>query len=140
MHSRLGWGVFWSLLAVFLFTVASILTPALGAFVSLGILRLAPALLLLPLGVALVVLIEREGVRRRERFFLLLTGLAAASRPVFVLLHGLVYTLASYVLGAELWVRTRLEDEPVFFVLALVVCPIVFLVGAIGTLVLAWER
>lgn len=101
---------------------------------------MAFGVLLLPLGVALVALTERQRLRGRQRAFLLLTGIAGACISVFVVLHNAVYGLAIYLFGPEFWQRTGIEDEPVFFILALVVCPIAVLVGAVGALVLALRR
>jgi len=51
-------------------------------------------------------------------------------------LHNLFYGLFIVWFGADFWERTGLVDEPFFFILALIVCPIAFLVGVIGSIVL----
>jgi hypothetical protein len=52
---------------------------------------------------------------------------------VFVLLHNLVYGLFTYFFGENFW---NGGDEPVFFILASVICPLGFLTGAVGSIVL----
>ncbi|MFC2003721.1 hypothetical protein ACFLV4_07280 [Chloroflexota bacterium] len=56
--------------------------------------------------------------------FLLLTGASAVGMPVSAFLHNVVSALFNI-------------EEPVFFIMAIFVCPIGILVGAVGTIVLA---
>jgi len=69
--------------------------------------------------------------------FLILTGASAIGLPVFVLLHNAIYGLFILWFGADFWDRTGLGDEPVFFIMAIVICPLGFLVGIVGSVVLA---
>lgn len=127
MNSKLIWAVFWALVAVFIVALGVIFigAPILG---SLGtpvnpfflIILLVPLILLL--GVALIVLTLRAKVRGGLKKFLLLTGASAVGGPVSFVLHNLV----SGWLGIE---------EPVFFTIVFI-CPLAFLVGAIGSIVL----
>ena len=57
------------------------------------------------------------------RFFLLLTAGSVVLFVVSVLLHNLLYALLGF-------------EEPFFFLIAVVVCPVVFLVGVIGSIIL----
>ena len=59
--------------------------------------------------------------------FLLLMGISAGAFVVSVLLHNGI----SALFGIE---------EPVFFIIAVFLCPIGFLVGAVGSIVLAIKR
>lgn len=82
------------------------------------------------LGLALIVLIVKkkvEGLQGLLKKFLLLTGASAVGFFVFVLLHNAVGGL----FGVE---------EPFFFILAVIVCPLGFLVGATGTIVLFLKK
>ena len=82
------------------------------------------------LGLALIVSIKKkkaEGPQGWLKKFLLLTGASAVGYLPFILLHNAVYGL----FGVE---------EPFFFILAAIVCPLGFLVGAIGTIVLLKKR
>jgi len=51
-------------------------------------------------------------------------------------LHNIIYGLFIVLFGADFWERTGLGDEPFFFILVLIVCPIAFLVGVIASIVL----
>jgi len=59
--------------------------------------------------------------------FLLLMGISAGAFVVSVLLHNAIYGL----FGIE---------EPVFFCIAVFLCPAAFLVGAVGSIVLAIKK
>ena len=87
------------------------------------------------LGVALLVLTIKAKVRGMLNKFLLLTGASAVGLPVFAVLHNLVFALFIKLFGESFWGAAG--DEPVFFILATMVCPIAFLVGVVGTIVLA---
>ena len=86
------------------------------------------------LGVTLLVLTVKTKVAGTLKKFLLLTGASAVGIPVFAVLHNLVYALFITWFGEDFWGASG--DEPVFFILATIVCPIGFLVGAVGTIVL----
>jgi hypothetical protein len=88
------------------------------------------------LGVALIILTLKKKAKGLPKKFLLLTGFSLAGFFIFVLLHNLTYGLLIYIFGQDFWERTGIGDEPVFFILAVIVCPIGLLVGLIGTIVL----
>ncbi len=75
------------------------------------------------LGAALLFLTVKTKVGGILKKFLLLTGASAVGLPVFILLHNVVSGLFNI-------------EEPVFFIMAIFVCPIGFLVRAVGTIVL----
>ncbi|MFH1290562.1 MAG: hypothetical protein ABIH92_04080 [Nanoarchaeota archaeon] len=85
------------------------------------------------LGGALVYFTFKSKVKGKLKVFLLLTGFYAVGVLVCVLLHNFVYGLMIYLFGEGIWGEGG--DEALFFILALIVCPIVFLVGMIGSLV-----
>ncbi len=76
------------------------------------------------LGIALIVLTLKKKTSGKSRVFLLLTGASAAGFLVFVILHNLVSALFNY-------------EEAVLFIIAVIICPVAFLTGAIGTVTLA---
>ena len=69
--------------------------------------------------------------------FLILAGASFVGFFVFVLLHNLVYGLFIHFWGADFW---NGGDEPFFFIMAIIVCPLGFLVGAIGSITLSIKR
>jgi hypothetical protein len=81
----------------------------------------------LGLSVTLIVLTVKKKVAGKLKKFLLLTGASAAGLPVFAVLHNVVGALLNL-------------EEPVFFILATMVCPLGFLVGAVGTIILGLKN
>jgi hypothetical protein len=89
------------------------------------------------LGIVLVVLAARLEGPRIQKVFFILTGASAAGMPVFAVLHNLVYALLIALFGEGFWEgRTGGGDEPVFFILAVLVCPALFLIGTVGSIAL----
>jgi MFS family permease len=128
--------IFWALVAVFILVLGVIFVPALNEQSA----RVAPFGLIflgavfLGLGITLIVLTVKQKVESKLKKFLLLTGASAVGLPVFAILSNVVYALVIYFFGENAW--GTMGDEPFFFILATVVCPIAFLVGVIGTIVL----
>ncbi|MFC1592794.1 hypothetical protein ACFL4C_02140 [Candidatus Omnitrophota bacterium] len=124
MKGKLVWSVFWAMVGVFIIVVSMIAIPR-----PLWPLGFPPAIFLsaivvfVLLGVALLFLTLKTKVGGILKKFLLLTGASAVGMPVSILLHNVVSGLFNI-------------EEPVFFITALFVCPIGFLVGAVGTIVL----
>jgi len=128
--------IFWILIGIFVVLIGSILIPfpmQIKRIIFPFNAVLAVSFFLL--GVALIVFAVKEKVEKRLRRFLILTGASSAGFFVSVLLHNLVYGLFIALFGANFWNKIG-GDEPVFFFIALFVCPILFLVGAIGSIVL----
>jgi hypothetical protein len=96
----------------------------------LAVLVIAFALL----GLAVVVLTMRLKEARIKKIFFLMAGAAAAGMPICALLHNVVYALFMWWFGEGFWERHG-SDEPVFFILAIVVCPALFVIGAAGSIV-----
>jgi hypothetical protein len=97
-------------------------------------------LLFFALGLALLILIVRARLDRLLKRFLLVTSSSAVGVFVSILLHGVVFGLLILVFGEDFWTRTGLEDEPFFFILGLMVCPLAYLVGTIGSIVLMFRK
>ena len=86
-------------------------------FISVGVV-------LTGLGVTLIVLTVKTKVTGRLKRFLLLTEASFVGFLISGILHNVISGLTNF-------------EEPVFFILATIVCPIGFLVGIVGTIVLA---
>ncbi len=125
MKGKLVWSVFWALVGVFVIVVSMIFIPRpLMPFGFPPAIFLSATVVFVLLGVALLFLTVKTKVGGILKKFLLLTGASAVGLPVSILLHNAVYGLFNI-------------EEPVFFIMATLVCPIGFLVGAVGTIVLA---
>jgi hypothetical protein len=89
------------------------------------------------LGIILILLTIRIKESPKHRFFFVLTGASAVGIPLFVILHNFVYGLFIHLFGKDFWGNsTSGGDEAFFFILALLVCPICFVIGAVGSAVL----
>ena len=89
-------------------------------------------LLVLLLGVGLLIF----GIRKlsgKLRIFVILTGSSAVGFFVSALLHNAIYGLFIHLFGEDSW---NGGDEPFFFVIALL-SALGFIVGAVGSTVLA---
>jgi len=95
------------------------------------------AVVLLLIGIALVVFAVKRIEKGLLRNFLLTAGASLIGLPIFAVLHNLLYGLFIYLFGEDFWSRIGIEEEPFFFLLATVVCPLGFLVGTVGSAVLA---
>ena len=128
MKGKLIWSVFWAMVGVLVIVFG---------FMVIGPSRLPHGiylLVLLPfmvvfflLGVTLLVLTVKTKVSRMLRGFLLLTGAAPVAMLVFGILHNVIGGLAHF-------------EEPVCFLIAVIVSPIAFLVGVIGSVVLGVKK
>jgi hypothetical protein len=120
MNNKLILGVFWTTVVVFLFIICAtfIPIPILEKLMSGNLLFIILALFFL-LGAALITLTLKVKITGKIKALLLLTGASAAGMPVFIVLHNV---------ASGLWHT----EEPVFFILATIICPLAFLVGAFG--------
>jgi hypothetical protein len=122
MRGKLIWSIFWAMVGVFVIAVSMMfILSIVGAEVQFSIFASWPVLA--GLGVTLLVLTVKTKVGGMLNKFLLLTGASVVGLPVFGLLHNAVSALFN-------------TEEAVFFTIATIVCPIGFLVGVIGTIVL----
>ena len=135
MKGKLIWSIFWALVGVFVIFISMIFTPAVNRLLFgeenptlLGYIFVSSSgVIIIGLGVTLLVLTAKTKVERRLKNFLLLTEASFVGLPVFGILHNAVSGLTNF-------------EEPVFFILAIIVCPIAFLVGAIGSIVLRVKK
>ncbi len=114
--------------------------PLLPRVIRSGLFLLISGALLLSLGITLLVLTIKGKTKGISRKFQLLTGASAIGIPVSIFLHNAIYGLFIQWFGADIWDRIGTGDEPVFFIIAIFVCPIGFLVGAVGSIVLGVKK
>ena len=133
MKGRASWPLFWALIAVSVFILCLFFIEPLNDLFGGSGLFLVPFGVFLLLGVALLVFTLREKIAGLLRAFFLLTAASAVGVFVFILLHNALYGLLIHFFGEGFW---NGGDEPVFFILAIIVCPLGFLTGVIGSIVL----
>lgn len=128
--------VFWVTFAVFLIISAGMyfnFIPFIG-FIS-GLLSM---IILAVSGITLIVLAKMAEITRISKVFFILTGASATGMVSGVLFHNLIYAVLIKILGES--ARAEMGDEPVFFILATIVCPLVLLTGVMGIIVLLAKR
>ncbi len=137
MNRKLQWSAFWALVGIFVVIVSVFVIPSLRELIMGFLFITISGVVVFLLGVALIFFTVKEKVRGKLKKFLILTGASSAGFFVSVLLYNAIYGLFIHWFGADFWDRIGLADEPVFFIMAIIVCPIGFLVGAVGRIVLA---
>ena len=112
--------VFWALVGVSLLILSQIFVPAVRGLFRGALLFLAPFVVFSLLGAVLIFLTLKKKVKGKLRKFLILTGVSATGLFISILFHNLVSGLFKI-------------EEPLFFLLAIIVCPIGFLIGVVGS-------
>jgi hypothetical protein len=129
--------IFWLIFAFFILNVSSMWFISLfGPFIQFISIPLMVILALL--GIALIVLVSRLKFKKIAKVFFILTGSSAIGIIVFGVLHNLLFALLIKLFGEAF--GARMGDEPVFFILATIICPIALLVGVIGSIVLMAKK
>jgi len=140
MKGKLSWPIFWALVGIFVVIASVFFIPTLQEFLMGFLFITISGAIFLLLGVALIFFTVKEKVGGTLKKFFILTGASSAGFFVSVLLHNAIYGLFIYWFGADFWDRIGVGDEPFFFFMAIVICPIGFLVGAVGSIVLAIKK
>ncbi|MCD4705498.1 hypothetical protein K8R61_00265 [bacterium] len=124
---------YWLLIINFLFLLSVFFIPVIGNLFKGSILFLIPFITFCLLGFVLTILTAKSEIKGKLRKFLLLTGVSSAGMLVSILLHNFIYGLFIFLFGENVWGPSGAGDEPVFFIIAIIICPIGFLIGAIGS-------
>ena len=127
--------MFYLVIIVFIITVGMLLIPGFRGYINTAFVIISGIILVI-LGSVLIGLTLVQKVEGKLKKFLMLTGASAAGFFVFALLHNIFYgleqitghiTILSYLIKAF---------EVIFFLIAIFACPIGFLIGVIGTIVM----
>ena len=127
--------VFYTLVGVFVLTTSTILIPAFRGYVS-GTFMIISGIILILLGGYLIALTLKQKVEGKLKKFLILTGASAAGFFVFTLLHNIFYGLEQVTSHITILSYLMKAFEVIFFLIAIFACPIGFLVGVIGTIIM----
>jgi len=130
--------VFWAMVAAFVALILTVLFPDALTFFRPLFLSLMGLCFLL--GLALLVLAARWQARNLLWTFWILAGASVAGAALGSVLHNAFYALG---IVTDQWpaLSTAMEVLEVgFFVLAVLVCPVAFLVGTVGAIVLIVRR
>lgn len=118
--------IFWALVVFFAALVGGI-TKRWMFWEYKRLLLAVVAVVFFALAIALLVLTVKLKEPLMRKIFFILTGASAAAIPIFAILHNVVYGLFFH--GKD-------GDEAVFFILAVLVCPALFVLGMLGSIVL----
>ncbi len=140
MEGKLSWLIFWALVGIFIVIASVFFIPAFRELAMGFLFIIISGVVFFLLGVALIVLTVKEKVGGIPKKFLILTGASPAGFLVSILLHNAFYGLG--IITSHITVLSQLMEvlHVAFFCLAIFVCPIGFLVGAVGSIVLAIKR
>ncbi|MBA7520221.1 hypothetical protein ES705_12314 [subsurface metagenome] len=127
--------IFYLLIAVFILAISVIFIPVFRGFIS-GTFMIISGVVLVILGSVLIGLTLVQKVEGKLKKFLMLTGASAAGFFVFALLHNIFYALAQITGHIAILSYLMKAFEVIFFLIAIFACPIGFLIGVIGTIVM----
>ena len=122
---------FYILIILFTTLMISISAPAIGKVIGFGLIYLG--LLFSFFGIQLLLKIRNEPSGKLKNYFFM-TGMAAAAFVFCVILHNVFYGLA--ILVAEIAILPAILNvlEAIFFLIAIIVCPVMFGAGAVGAI------
>ena len=129
--------VFYTLLGIFIVILSYFIIPFSDSvkqalFPVMAIL----AAIWLILGTVLIVLVIKSKVKGKQKLFLIATGSSAILFLLSNILHNVLYGLAILTKNITILHYSFEALHVLFFIIAIIVCPLAFLIGAIGSIVL----
>jgi hypothetical protein len=88
------------------------------------------------LGGLLTFLVYKQKLKGKPRRYLLLTGFSAVGFFVFAVLHNLFYALAELSKNIAVLPTVLEYLHATFFIISVIICPIGFVIGVIGSIIL----
>ena len=142
MKGKLSWSIFWALIGIFIVIASVLFIPALRELFRSILYIFVPVsgAIFFLLGAVLLFLTVKGKVGGILKKFLLLTGASAVGFFISVFLHNAFYALAIMTSHVAALSHAMEVFHVVFFIVAIFICPIGFLVGVIGSIVLAIKR
>jgi len=124
---------------VFSLFILNFLVILFGIFLTewlMGKLFFPPIIMFFLLGLFLIILTLKQKIKGKLKIFLLLSGISAVVFLVSIILHNLFYALA--ILSEDILILKYLFEvlHIAFFFIGIPICPILFLIGIIGSLIL----
>lgn len=127
--------IFWVTVALFILIANTILNPLFRPIFNTYYISTVGGILFL-CGTAIIVITIKAKIKGLLKKFFLLTGAAVLGFFASIILHNLVYGIFIYFFGQNFWGRVGIGDEPFFFMIGLIVCPVTFLVGMVGSIIM----
>ncbi len=125
--------IFYALIGVFVIIMCMFFVPPVQELFQGPFLFLSPFVVFFLLGTALLILTAKSKIKGKQRKFLILTGVSATGFFISILLHNLLYALA--IVSAQIVILKYLFEflHATFFIVGVIVCPLGFILGAVGT-------
>ena len=128
--------IFWLQVGTALLVVGQFFIPSIRDFIQECSAFLIPLIIFSLVGGILIFSTKKSETEGKIRRFLMLTGISSASFFIGIFLHNLFYALA-IITSNLIFLNFLLRAFEVgFFLLAIIVCPIAFCVGTIGSIIL----
>lgn len=129
--------VFWVSVSIFIFLIGFIF---LQNFISgsSGMFRYTfflGVVALIILGISLIILARRAAIKRSLKIAFILTGVSIVGMPACTILHNVVYGVLIAIFGEGVWGAGG-GDEAFFFIMALIVFPLVLIISAVTAVVI----
>jgi len=143
VKGKLSWSIFWALVGVFIVIASVLFIPALRELLigfRFFLFIIVSGSIFFLLGVVLIFLTVKGKVGGILKKFLLLTGASAVGFFISVFLHNAFYALAIMTSHIAALSHAMEVFHVVFFIVAIFICPIGFLVGVVGSIVLAIKQ
>ena len=128
--------IFWILLGNFVLILGQIFVPFVQEILKGTFLFLFPFLTFFLLGIFLTILVKKGKIKGRLRKMLLLTGISSSGVFIGVLLHNFLYALTTITQHISLLSKLLEILHVIFFIFATIACPIGFIIGIVGSLLL----
>ena len=126
---------FWALVGTFLFIASQFFVSVISELIKGSIVFLLPFFIFFLLGILLIYLTLKQKVGGVLKRFLILTGSSATGFFVFVFLHNFFYGLGIIVNQIPVLSLMMEVLHAAFFIIAIFVCPLGFVIGITGTIV-----
>lgn len=141
MKQKLVWPIFWALTGIFVLVASVIFTPAARELVTGFWFITIAGVAFFSLGATLLFLTVKGKARGMLKKFLILTGASSMGLVVSASLHNASYGPFIHRFGTDFWDRVGGVGEPLFSVImAIFICLVAFLVGTVGSRVLAIKQ
>ena len=129
-----------ALVVSFLLILGAFFIPPVQNLFQGTALFLLPFIIFSLLGIVLIFLTLREKVKGTLKRYLLLTGASALGFFTFIFLHNAFYALN--MVTHHITVLNYLTEilHTIFFLAAILLCPLGFLVGIVGTTILHFKQ
>ena len=127
--------IFYLLAVFFVLAISTIFIPVFREYVS-GTFMIISGVIMVILGSILIGLTLVQKVEGNLKKLLILAGASAVGFFVFVLLHNIFYALAQVTSHISILNYLMKAFEVIFFLIAIFACPIGFVIGVIGTIVM----